>query len=244
MKQETHKEGKTPVDKRSSTRPADRSPGHSPPGDSPSADTLGQDDQPRGDTRATEFTAAREEGAAGTENDRSGGVGRLKYAGVGPPRSREPKEKLTGADVSSLGSLEAELMGILWEIGQPATGMEVMEASLYRRRSQGQEPVSFATIATTLRRLSEKGVLKSEKDRSRTPVYTPLVGREEMAARILNNVSVTLLGKPLSGLLPKLLGRTQGGSSAKDAGSREEVERLLRALEEVADGPDAPPDEA
>ena len=172
------------------------------------------------------------------------GVGRLKYAGVGPPRAPEPRAKLSGADVTALGSLEAEILGLLWRIGRPATGMEVMEASLYARRAQGQEPASFATIATTLRRLAEKGVLLSEKagrgekGASRTPVYTPLVGREEMAARILDNVSRTLLGQPLHGLLPRLLGGLrgdrQGRKTTEDARESEEVRRLLRALEEAA----------
>ena len=174
----------------------------------------------------------------------AGGVGRLKHAGVGPPRAPAPRGRLSGADVTALGSLEAELLGLLWRIGRPATGMEVMEASLYARRAQGQEPASFATIATTLRRLSEKGVLLSEKagkgepGASRTPVYTPLVGREEMAARILDNVSRTLLGQPLHGLLPRLLGGLRpdqpGEAINGDAGESDEVRRLLRALEEAA----------
>ena len=158
----------------------------------------------------------------------------LKYAGVGPSRSRGQRAggRVSGEDVTSLGSLEAEVMGILWEIGHPASSMDVMETSLYKRRGQGQEPASFATIATTLRRLTEKGLLQSEKNEARTPYYYPTVGREEMAARILNNVSVTLLGSSLHGLLPKLVGNV--GQAPVSAEEKDDVDRLMKAIEDAA----------
>ena len=167
-----------------------------------------------------------------------GGLSHLKYAGVGPSRSRGRNGKLAGEQITSLGSLEAEIMGILWDLGGPATSMDVMERSLYKRRAQQQEPVAFATIATTLRRLTEKGVLSTEKNQQRTPVYTPTVSREEMAARILNNVSVTLLGKPLHGLLPKLLDTPPAKQASPQSGAPEpqnvSLERLVQFLEAAA----------
>jgi predicted transcriptional regulator len=163
----------------------------------------------------------------------------LKYAGIGGRRQKHPGAgPASGEEVTSLGSLEAELLGLLWEIGRPATGMEVMEASLYRRRAQGQEPAAFATIATTLRRLNDKGLLESHKNDARTSLYWPTVGREQMAARILNNVSQTLLGTSLHSLLPKLIGRvkTQTGQTSVDQNEEEqEVLRLMQALEQAAE---------
>lgn len=169
----------------------------------------------------------------------------LKYAGIGARRPKnQGEDSASGGDVTSLGSLEAEVLGLLWEIGHPATGMEVMETSLYKRRAQGEEPAAFATIATTLRRLTAKGVLRSQKNDARTPVYWPTMGREQMAARILDNVSQTLLGISLHGLLPRLIGgaKTQpsqsGANQVAEADQVEEeqdVERLMRALEEVAE---------
>jgi len=156
-----------------------------------------------------------------------------KYAGIGESRqNRGGSPPAAGENITSLGSLEAELLGILWEIGRPATGMEVMEVSLYSRCAQGQEPAAFATIATTLRRLAGKGLLGSQKNDSRSPLYWPKVGREQMAARLLNKVSQTLLGTSLHGLLPKLIGR-----SPEEAGSTEEgkeIQMLMDALEQVA----------
>ena len=107
-------------------------------------------------------------------------------------------------DVTSLGSLEAEVMTILWEIGKPASGMDVMEASLYKRRAKGLTPASFATIATTLRRLSEKGLLISAKSDSRTPYYHVTVDRHALAARVLNSVCITLLGRSFLSVLRSL----------------------------------------
>jgi predicted transcriptional regulator len=166
------------------------------------------------------------------------GVNWLRYAGVGPARARSggKKEKISGENVTSLGGFEAEVMGILWEIGDSATAMEVMETSLYRRRSQGLEPASFATIATTLRRLADKGLLRTEKGDTRTPYYAPTVGREEMAARILNNVSVTLLGQTLHGLIPRLVGgiKPAGRGAKEQADAPQDIERLKQALQDAA----------
>lgn len=134
-------------------------------------------------------------------------------------------------------------MGYLWEIGHPATGMEVAEVSLYKRRARGAEPTSFSSINTTLRRLAEKGLLSSQKNETRTPYYTPIVGREEMAARILNNVSVTLLGQPLHGLIPRLIGNLKRPPrSSQDTQEQENLRRLMQALQEVAH-PDEESDE-
>ncbi len=170
------------------------------------------------------------------------GVNWLKYAGIGPSREqgRDASKKVSGDEVNSLGSLEAEVMGILWEIGRPAGSMEVAEIALYKRRAQGDEPASFSTIATTLRRLADKGLLKVTKgDQQRTPFYAPTVGREEMAARILNNVSVKLLGRPLVGLLPKLVGGLSSNATktaAKSGGMDDaSLNQLLKALEHVAE---------
>jgi predicted transcriptional regulator len=165
------------------------------------------------------------------------GVSWLRYAGVGPARrpAGQPAQKISGADVTSLGSLEAEVMGLLWELGRPANGMEVAEASLYKRRAQGQQPIAFATVNTTLRRLADKGLLVGEKHETRTPYYSPTVGREEMAARILNNVSVTLLGQTFYGLIPRLTGslKPRKGHS-EDAAEQIDLFRLMQALETAA----------
>lgn len=155
----------------------------------------------------------------------------LKYAGIGS-RPKAAGVEVSGNQVTSLGSLEAEVLGLLWEIGRPATSMEVMETSLYKRRARGEEPASFATIATTLRRLASKNLLSTRKNKSRTPVYYPTVGREQMAARILNNVSQTLLGMSLHGLLPKLIGRSP--VETESAEEEENLRRLMDALEQVA----------
>ena len=53
-----------------------------------------------------------------------------------------------------------------------------------------------------------------------------------MAARILNNVSQTLLGSSLHGLLPKLIGRSSA-EQGSDEGQKE-LQLLMDALEQVA----------
>jgi predicted transcriptional regulator len=176
---------------------------------------------------------------------KEGGVQWLRHAGVGPgrrPGGRNAAGKISGEAVTSLGSLEAEIMGLVWEIGRPVHAMEVAEAALYRRRGQGQEPIAFSTVATTLRRLSEKGLLtvgkktdvpdSGSRREMRTPYYEPTVGREEMAARILDNVSRTLLGASLHALIPKLTGGLKRGKG--DTDEQQRLDRLMQALELAA----------
>ena len=165
----------------------------------------------------------------------AGGLRWLKYTGIGGRGKSGPAGPgLTGPAITSLGSLEAEVLGVLWEIGHPATGMEVMERSLYKRRARGEEPTAFATIATTLRRLTQKGLLTAEKNAQRTPVYAPTVGREEMAARVLNNVSETLLGRPLHALLPRLAGALPPGPAESPSPEGASLPQLLQALHDLA----------
>jgi predicted transcriptional regulator len=168
-----------------------------------------------------------------TDSDQSlNGVQWLKYAGIGPARTRgrEASTRLSGEEVTSLGSLEAELLGVLWEIGRPASGMDVMERSLYKRRALGQEPAAFATIATTLRRMTDKGLLECQKNDQRTPFYVPTTGRELMAARILNNVCEKLLGESLGALLPRMM----DALDAKSGESDELVTTLLSAIAQIS----------
>lgn len=189
--------------------------------------------------QSDQVDAPKEQEAGDQSASDKGGLHWLRHAGVGPRRKAEGDKKISGADITSLGSLEAEIMGLLWEIGRPAHGMEVAEAALYKRRGQGQEPIAFSTVNTTLRRLADKGVLTSEKGQTRTPYYAPTIGREEMAARILNNVSETLLGKSLHGLLPRLVGRAvsnrRSGGKKSDPVDDDEARRLLEALERAAE---------
>ena len=169
----------------------------------------------------------------------------LKYAGIGQePRTKKEagrnRAERLGEEISSLGSLEAELLGVLWQIGKPATSTDVMEAALYKRRAEGKDPAAFATISTTLRRMSAKGLLETQKQERGGVVYWPTIEREQMAARILNNVSLTLLGSSLHGLLPKLAGqlRSHAGSSTRvspDTVTDPEAQRLLEALQKLAD---------
>ena len=104
-----------------------------------------------------------------------------------------------------------------------------------KTRSQDQELIAFSTINTTLRHLTEKGLLIGQKGDARTVYYMPTLSREEMAARILNNVSETLLGHSLHGLIPKFIGSLKQHAMAPDgATEQEEITRLMQALEEAA----------
>ncbi len=153
----------------------------------------------------------KEFGARGADDGETGSGSAVrrrwhKYAGIKPERGRG-RLKSIAEEVASLSNLEAEAMDILWDLGRPASAMEVLEFSLYKHREQGEEPVSFPALQSTLRRLAEKNILVIDREDYRAIRYVPLVAREEMAARILNNVSMKLLGQPFQGLLPQITGK-------------------------------------
>jgi hypothetical protein len=56
-----------------------------------------------------------------------------------------------------------------------------------------------------------------------------VLGREETAARVLDNASRMLLGSPLLALIPRLTG--SAGEGKLSAGDRDRLQRLVDALE-------------
>jgi len=78
------------------------------------------------------------------------------------------------------GSLEAEIMPILWRDGQ-ATVKQV------HREIMDWRDLAYTTVMTTMERLTEKGVLKREK-RGAAYVYTLAHSREEYAAQSVRQI--------------------------------------------------------
>ena len=78
-----------------------------------------------------------------------------------------------------LGSLESEVMGVLWAGDGPQSVRGVLEALNDERRP----PLAYTTVMTVLARLAEKGVLE-RSPAGRGYVYSAAVGDEaEIAVR-------------------------------------------------------------
>jgi predicted transcriptional regulator len=118
---------------------------------------------------------------------------RRKYIGVG------------GDDVPSLGVLEGDILRLIWDAGEPQSSVQVYEAMHFSRRIEKREMQSPSTIAVTLSRMVEKGLLTVERrPRGGKGYYGPTRTRAEVVAAVMDDVSRRLTGQPLGYLLTRL----------------------------------------
>ncbi len=107
-----------------------------------------------------------------------------------------------GLDGQSLGELEAQILDIVWELDRAVTTTDVFRV-MYDRRS-----LSYSTIMLTMAKLAKKGILTQERTGERKKdafIYTPRVGREEMAQRLMEDIAQKLLHTSLADALPKVV---------------------------------------
>jgi predicted transcriptional regulator len=95
-------------------------------------------------------------------------------------RGANPSQPLT------LGSLEFELMEILWSRGESSVRDVVHKLS---------RPLAYTTVMTTLDRLFKKGLLDRHKS-DRAFVYSPLFSRQEWERRRAGNLVAGFLSGP------------------------------------------------
>lgn len=79
----------------------------------------------------------------------------------------------------AMGALEAEVLGHLWERGEPATPGEVQAAV-------GQD-LAYTTVMTILTRLWQKGLVERHRD-GRAYAYAPKLSEAEYAAQRMQAV--------------------------------------------------------
>lgn len=99
---------------------------------------------------------------------------------------RRPRE----AVLQSLGSLEREVMEVVWRRGK---------TSVRDAQAVFGERVAYTTLMTTLDRLYRKGLLKRRKE-GQAYHYTPRVSREQFAQGVVREV--------IEGLLAQAVGAT------------------------------------
>lgn len=140
---------------------------------------------------------------------------------------------------SLLSRYEIEILKILWEVGRPAGDKEITGIAEYRGNQENKKPKSLKGTSRILNQLVKKGYLRATKARyGKVWFYFPTLEREELAARLLNNVSFELLGRPLVRLLPRLLSTPRSGGSKLTPGEQEMLRNLLAALNEGAETDD------
>lgn len=141
---------------------------------------------------------------------------RRKYIGVG------------GDDVPSLGVLEGDILRLLWDAGEPQSSVQVYEAMHFSRRAEKREMQSPSTIAVTLSRMVEKGLLTVERrPRGGKGYYAPTKPRAEVVASVMDDVSRRLTGCSLGYLLSLV---PTNGPKAKGKGDAEGTSGNLQDL--------------
>lgn len=149
---------------------------------------------------------------------------RRKYIGVG------------GDDVPSLGVLEGDILRLLWNAGEPQSSVQVYELMHFTRRAEKREMQSPSTIAVTLSRMVEKGLLTVERrPKGGKGYYTPTKTRAQVVAQVMDDVCHRLMGQPAGVVLnraysPERLKSSKGGDET--LGPIDDVIKELKKLQE------------
>jgi len=139
---------------------------------------------------------------------------RRKYIGVG------------GDDVPSLGVLEGDILRLLWDAGEPQSSVQVYEAMHYSRRAEKREMQSPSTIAVTLSRMVEKGLLTVERrPKGGKGYYGPTRTRAEVVAGVMDDVARRLTGQTVGFVLSQM---KPGTEPQANSGLQDLVKELHR----------------
>lgn len=125
-----------------------------------------------------------------------------------------------------LSDAERDVLRVLWDHG-PATVRRINEVLVVRGRRW-----AYTTVATLLQRLTVKGYVASDPSAA-SYVYHAVVSRDELLERRLKEAADELCDGHTA---PLVLALVQGNRF-----SVEELSRLRRLLDEVADHPSRPP---
>ena len=117
------------------------------------------------------------------------------------------------SDMRDLPQGEFEVMDALWDRGE-ATVKEILSALGSGRK------LAYTTVATLLNRLRDKGYVEAE-ERNFAYVYKPLVPREQVVRRKLDD------------LVARILGGSMGPLAAYIAEKRNLTPEQIKMLEEI-----------
>lgn len=106
-----------------------------------------------------------------------------------------------------LGDLEAEVMKIMWQADR-ATVREVHE------RINLEKDLAYTTVMTIMSRLADKGLLNKESQ-GNAFVYTPAIGEQDFAAKVVTEVLDGLLDEFAEPAISHIVDRLGSESSGR-----------------------------
>ena len=138
-----------------------------------------------------------------------------------------------GEEVPSLGVLEGDILKLIWDAGEPQSSVQVYERMHFARRAEKREMQSPSTIAVTLSRMVEKGLLTVQRQGGGKGYYSPTKPRFEIVARVLNDVSCRLAGQPLGYLLAQWRSEQAKGTNKDDASPEGYIQEVVQELKRL-----------
>jgi len=126
-----------------------------------------------------------------------------------------------------LNDSDKEVMNVLWEGAEPSYSIhDIFDELNTKRRSGSRAALKFPTLQSALRRLSERGLVTTNKV-SRNVQYTAAIQRTEYGMGALREISKEFFGMELSRLIPHL----SGPGIKTDA----DIEEQLKKISELAE---------
>lgn len=119
--------------------------------------------------------------------------------------------------IERLGDLEAEVMGVIWELSE-ATVKQVQKAL------EPDRPLAYTTVMTVLSRLADKGLLFRRKQ-GRAYVYSPASSHEKVAGSLLRS----LVERLYAGRAAQAIAHLLEGEEEVDDAELDRLEALIQA---------------
>ncbi len=120
-----------------------------------------------------------------------------------------------------LGSLESEIMEVVWRKGGEVSVRDVLETLQVRRE------VAYTTVMTIMGRLADKKLLQKRKS-GNSFLFQPVMTREAFTEQVVGNVLDDLLADFSDAALAHLVHRAHG----QDRAVVEKLEQMLAGLKE------------
>lgn len=120
-----------------------------------------------------------------------------------------------------LGSLESDVMDIIWRKGCEVCVRDIFEDLAARRE------IAYTTVMTIMARLADKGILSKRKE-GNVSYFLPAMGREEFTRKVVGNVVDSLLEDFAEVTLSHFINRVKN----EDKETIEKLEKLLANYKE------------
>lgn len=115
---------------------------------------------------------------------------------------------------------ELEILGVLWQTG-PATVRQVWS------HMDGAKPTGYTTVLKLMQIMAEKGLVERNEE-NRAHVYSPVLEREEVQGRMVDDLLERVFGGSASALVMRALSRKRA--------SKKEIAEIRKLLDEAEGG--------